>query len=62
MCLGSKPPKPDLMAKAPETPEEPPKAPIIEKPMDSTAAARKGRSSLRIPLNPSVSGSSLLIN
>jgi hypothetical protein len=50
MCLGS-PPKPKLLPDAPPTPEEPPKAPILPESRD-TNAAKQGKDSLRINLNP----------
>jgi hypothetical protein len=55
MCLAKKPPKPDILPGAPPTPEVAPKAPALNENTDPTKAKKKGRSSLRIDLNPAAS-------
>lgn len=57
MCLGKKPPKPDILPEAPPPPEEAPVAPQVnEDQVDGASVKRKGRSQLRIDLNPAMSG------
>ena len=57
MCMKApKPPKPSLLPKPPPTPEAAPKAPVLNESRTSMRELKKkGRTSLRIDLNPAIS-------
>jgi hypothetical protein len=55
MCLPKKPPKPDILPDAPPVPEVAPKAPVLNENKARDQMKKKGRTSLKIDLNPASS-------